>query len=189
MNTWILWGMAAAVGLGCSSSSNTITGARGYAAELETAKATWASTKPSCPDYHYDAISSSVFGSCSKTTVDIANDQPVHRSYAGYTNGECGHADAGPAETWEEVGAQAVGTHADGAPALTAEQLFTACQASLAHDPSMNTLTLTVGSTGVPTRCGYTPINCLDDCYSGFELSDVTCGPWVVDGGSVDAPN
>jgi len=75
------------------------------------------------------------------------------------------------AETWEEVGAQQVGAHPDGAPALTAEQLFADCETSLAHDPSKNTLTLTIGSVGVPTRCGFTPFNCLDDCYSGFELS------------------
>ncbi len=189
MNKWILWGMAAAAGLGCGKSNDITTGNGGYAGELETAKATWAGAKPNCPSYHYEALSSSVFGSCSKTTVEIADDQPIHRSYLAYTYGSCGHSDAGPAETWEEVGAQAVGTHADGAPALTVEQLFTACQASLAHDPSMNTLTLTIGTEGVPTRCGYTPVDCLDDCYSGFELSAVTCGPWPIDGGSLDASN
>lgn len=178
--------MAAAVGLGCSNS--TITGGGGYAAQLETAKATWASAKPSCPDYHYESLSSSVFGFCSKTTVEIANDQPIHRSYLAYTSGSCGHSDAGPSETWEEVGAQTIGTHADGAPALTVEQLFAACQASVAHNPNMNTLTLTIGTEGVPTRCGYTPVNCVDDCYSGFELSAVTCGPWPTDGGAGDAP-
>ena len=130
-----------------------------------------------------------MFGSCSKTTIEVANDQPVGRSYAGYTYGGCGSGDAGPSEAWEEVGAQQVGSHTDGAPALTVEQLFAACQASLAHDPSMNTLTLTIGVDGVPTRCGYTPINCADDCYSGFELSDLACGPWPTDGGGGDAPN
>lgn len=188
MNKWILWGMAAAVALGCGKSNSVTTGDGGYAAKLQTAEATWASAKPGCPSYHYEALTWSVFGSCTTTTIEIANDQPIQRSYLAYTYGTCGHSDAGPAETWDEVGAQAVGTHADGAPALTAEQLFADCEGSLAHDPGTNTLTLTIGSTGVPTRCGYTPNNCLDDCYSGFELSNLTCGLWPTDGG-VDAPN
>jgi hypothetical protein len=186
MNKWVFWGMAAAVGLGCGKS---IVGDGGDAAELQTAKATWAGAKSGCPDYHYEALTSSFSGFCNKTTVEIANDQPVRRRYLAYAYGSCGSGDAGPSETWEEVGAQAIGTHADGAPALTAEELFADCQASLAHDPSMNTLTLTVGSNGVPTRCGYTPINCVDDCYMGFQLSDLTCGPWPTDDGGADAPD
>jgi hypothetical protein len=188
MNKCILWGVVAAAGLGCGK-SNSITTGDGYAAQLQTAMATWASAKPSCPDYHYESLTSSFIGSCTKTTVEIANDQPARRSFVAYAPGSsCGSGDAGPSETWEEVGAQQVGTHADGAPALTAEELFGACQASLAHDPNMNMLTLTIGTEGVPNRCGYTPINCADDCYSGFQLSDLTCGPWPTDAGG-DASN
>ena len=185
MNKWILIA-AASVGLGCGK-SNLVAGDAGVHEMLQAAEATWAAAKPSCPNYHYEALTSSAFGFCSKTTVQIASEQPVQRSYVANENG-CGGADAGPAETWTEVGAQQVGAHTDGAPALTAEQLFAACETSLAQDPSKNTLTLTIGSVGIPTRCGFTPINCVDDCYTGFELSDVTCGSLPTDGGSVDGP-
>ena len=188
MNKWTFLAMAAGVGLGCGKSS-LASGDAGVQETLLRAKATWAAAKPSCPNYHYESLTSSVFGFCSKTTIEIASDQPVQRSYVGYTSGGCGSADAGPSETWEELGAQQVGTHMDGAPALTAEQLFAACETSLAHDPSTNTLTLTLGTEGVPNRCGFTPVNCLDDCYMGFELSDVTCGSLPRDGGSVDGPH
>ena len=189
MNKWTLLAMVAAVGLGCGKGSSTATADGGYAAELQMAEATWASAKPSCPEYHYQALTSSVFGLCSETTIEIAKDQPVQRSYLFTSYGTCGSADAGFVETWDEIGAQQVGTHADGAPALTVEQLFASCQTSLAQDPSANTIALTIGTDGVPTRCGYTPINCEDDCSEGFQLSDFTCGPWPTDGGGVDAPD
>jgi hypothetical protein len=182
-NKWILV-VAASAGLGCGK-SNLVSPDAGIQETLGMAKATWAAAKPSCPNYHYEALTSSWVGFCSKTTVQIASDQPVQRSYVANGSG-CGSTDAGPTETWEEVGAQQIGAHTDGAPALTAEQLFAACETSLAHDPSTNTLTLTIGSTGVPTRCGFTPVNCLDDCYSGFQLSDVTCGSLPTDGGTAD---
>jgi hypothetical protein len=51
-----------------------------------------------------------------------------------------------------------------------------------------NTLTLAIGTEG-PNRCGFTPVNCADDCYMGFSLSDVTCGSLPTDGGNVDGPN
>jgi len=186
MNKWSLLVIATSVGLGCGKSTLSSADA-GVHERLQAAEATWAAAKASCPTYHYEALTSSVFGFCAKTTVEIANDQAVRRSYVGHGNG-CGSTDAGPTETWAELGAQQVGAHPDGAPALTAEQLFAACETSLAHDPGTNTLTLTIGSVGIPTRCGFTPINCVDDCYTGFELSDVTCGSLPTDGGSVDGP-
>ena len=189
MNKWTLLAMAAAVGLGCGKGSSTATADGGYAAELQMAEATWAAAKPGCSDYHYQAHLSSLFGSCSTTTIEIANDQPVQRSYVGYTYGGCGSGDAGPAEAWDEIGAQQVGAHTDGTSALTVEQLFAACQTSLAQDSSANMIVLKIGTDGVPTTCGFTPINCADDCYSGFQLSDFTCGPWPADGGAIDAAN
>jgi hypothetical protein len=187
LNKWTFLAIVASVGLGCGK-SNLASGDAGVQETLPMAEAIWAAAKPSCPNYHYEALTWSFTGFCTKTTIQIASDEPVRRSFMGGNDG-CGGTDAGPTETWDEVGALQIGTHADGASALTAEQLFAACQTSLAQDPSTNTLTLTIGAEGVPTRCGFTPINCADDCYMGFELSDVTCGSLPADGGSADGPN
>jgi len=187
MNKWSLLVIAASVGLGCGKSTLSSADA-GVHERLQAAEATWAAAKANCPNYHYEALTSSFVGYCTKTTIQLANDQPVQRSFVSYGEG-CGSTDAGPTETWKEIGAQQVGTHTDGASALTAEQLFADCETSLAHDPSRNTLTLTIGAEGIPTRCGFTPIGCLDDCYSGFQLSDVTCGSLPIDAGSVDGAN
>jgi hypothetical protein len=172
--------LLAGAALACGKSNDT-PGDGGVTAELQAAEATWASAKASCSSYQYTSTTSSVFGSCAETTVHIANDKAVGRSFLDFTSGGCGGGDAAPAETWSELSAQEVGTHSDGAAALTVEQLFAACQTSLSHDPKQNTLTLTIGPEGVPTACGYTPINCVDDCYMGFRLSGFACGEWTLD--------
>jgi hypothetical protein len=169
----------ACAGLGCGKGSGATTMDAGDLARLQAAEATWATTKSTCPEYHYAALASSVFGSSSTTTIEIADDKPVERSFVGYPYSQA-RGDAGP-ETWDEVGSTEIGTHTDGAAALTVEQLFAACRASLAQNPSQNTLTLVVGTDGVPTACGYTPNNCADDCYMGFRVSDFACGPWPGD--------
>lgn len=173
MRTWmlILVCMAAsAISCGKSNDGKMDT-------DLQVAEATWAATKPTCADYHYAAVSSSFIGSKSTTTIEIAADQPVRRSLVAYGDGSSG-TDGGPIDTWDETSAAEVGTHTDGLPALTVEQLFASCESSLAQDPTQNLLTLMVGTAGVPTACGYTPKNCIDDCYNGFRLSDFACGPW-----------
>jgi hypothetical protein len=172
-----------AAGFGCGKGGGATIDA-GDLAALQAAESPWAAAKSTCPDYHYAALASSVFGSRSTTTIEIADDQPVERSFVGYPYSGA-QGDAG-AEAWDEVGAAQIGTHTDGAMALTVEQLFAACQASLAQNSSQNTLTLTIGTDGVPTACGYTPNNCVDDCYTGFRLSDFTCAPWPGDAAAGD---
>ncbi|HVV48961.1 MAG TPA: hypothetical protein VHO06_04825 [Polyangia bacterium] len=170
---------------GCGKAADTATDA-GVAGELRAAEAAWAAAKPSCSTYHYQSTTqSAAFDSCATTTIEIANDQPVRRSLTAYTYGTCGGGDAGPSDSWDETGA-AIGSHDDGAPALTIEQLFAACQGDLAQDPKQNSLTLQIGMDGVPIACGHTPNDCVDDCYLGFELSNFACTPWPADAGAGD---
>jgi hypothetical protein len=129
--------------------------------------------KPQCATYHYASNRSSVFGSSSVTLVEITNDQPTRRSFVGH--GYSSGADAGDTETWDETGA-AIGTHADGAPALTVEQLITTCGDTLAQAPARSQLFLTFNDVGVPVVCGFLPPNCFDDCTTGYGLSDFGCG-------------
>ncbi|HLK88537.1 MAG TPA: hypothetical protein VKZ18_01510 [Polyangia bacterium] len=151
--------------------------------ERQSAEATWANAKPGCSQgYHYTSTTSSVFGSCAETTIHVANDQVIGRSFVDYTSGGCGGGDAAPAEIWSELPPD-IGMHSDGAAPLTVEQLFEACRISLAQDRTANTFTLTIGTDGVPTACGYTPNACVDDCFMGFILSDFACGDWTFDAG------
>src|SRR6476469_4950513 len=127
MRNVLVLAMMAAVG-GCSGTRGNDRGVDGAAAgsahrsEVIAAQATWAADKAGCTTYHYDSVWSSFVGTYGATTIEIANDQPIRRSYVV---SQRGLADAGttPLEQWEETGAQ-VGSHQGGAAALTVEQLF-----------------------------------------------------------------
>jgi hypothetical protein len=174
----------------------------GLEAGLETWRAYWQAHKSSCPVYHYTRVDPLDYGSaapvashCSVTTVEISSDQPVLRSLQADV--ACPHtADAASTEQWDEVGAQQIGTHPDGAPPLTVEDFFALCQTILAADPSKYRTIFLLGPYGVPTyclqeayACNGCSSNCDPSCAAGYILLDFACGdvtpppPASVDGG------
>lgn len=201
MNQGIVFLLAAGAVVSCASSGCAAIGPTGtsgtqtdgasggeagadstLASKLTAAMATWATVKPRCPRYHYSSIVSSVFGNCAVTTVEIADDQPVRRSYIAQR--PCDQQGQ-VIEQWDEVDASQVGTHR-GPAALTVEQLFSECQDVLSSDPTTNTLSLAFNPQGVPDACIARSINCQDDCDRGIRLGTFSCGDWPDDGG-VDA--
>ena len=102
-----------------------------YQAMLTAAEAEWAQAKPTCSAYTYSRQVSSVFGACAITTVTVSSDVVSSRAYVAGDSGCPPTPDGGITEQWSESGAE-VGTHTDGEPAETVEQLFTECQSILA---------------------------------------------------------
>ena len=140
--------------------------------ELAAAMAEWVVAKASCPVYSYTTVSPSFSGYCATTTVEIADNQPVRRTYL--SKEPCGKPDAGIFDQWDEVGAAQVGSHS-GAPAWTVEQVFAACQSVLARGSVTNSLYLSIGPDGVPSSCAYTPHGCVDDCTTDVGVGIFTC--------------
>jgi hypothetical protein len=164
-------------GTGGASGGNTGTGGTDPSSLqglLNVAEATWAAAKPGCPDYSYVSHQSSVFGSCSNTTIEITNDQPSRRSYVS-----CAYVpDGGTVDQWTEVGAAQIYSHTEGASASTVEQLFTSCQAILNNvlaDPSGYSVSLSFDAQGVPVTCLATMLQCVDDCTGGLAISSFAC--------------
>ena len=141
--------------------------------ELAAAMAEWVAAKASCPVYSYTTVSRSFTGSCATTTVEIADNQPVRRTFLAEE--PCGRPDAGIFDQWDEVGAAQVGTHSDAAPARTVEQVFAACQSVLARGSVANSLYLSIGPDGVPSSCAYWPKGCVDDCTTDVGVGIFTC--------------
>ncbi len=156
--------------------------------ELAAAQAAWAAAKPNCRSYRYQSRQTSVFGFCETTTVEIANDQPISRSFESDDHFCAASADAGATEQWSEVGASQVGQHADGDRPLTVEQLFAACQQILASDPATHQLFFGADSNGVPARCSATLIGCVDDCTTSVDIASFACEA-TEDGGGGNAGN
>jgi hypothetical protein len=158
---------------------------------LAAAAAEWAAVKPSCPTYQYSSVRMSASGVCVTTTIEIANDQPIGRSFS-VGAGDCVGApilDAGAPEQWSEVGAAQVGSHADGDPARTAEQIFAYCQTVVDAAPSEDVTYLGIGADGIPTECEALPNGCGTNCaYSGLQIKGFTCEPSPNAGGDASSP-
>jgi hypothetical protein len=130
--------------------------------------AAWKTTKASCDGaYHYTLAYTSSTGGGSITKVAIVDDQPTVRRYGGFP----GDTSIAP---YEETGAQ-VGTHSQGWPASTMEQLHDTCV-----DNGMNgsSLTFQADARGVIEHCYSTvKAGCQTDCSAGFNVSEFGCGP------------
>jgi hypothetical protein len=158
---------------GTTGAGGAIDADLGLQTTLAAAVEQWKAAKTICPNYRYDRGWHSVFGSCSTTAVVIAADQPIGRSFVQNQNG-CVF-DGGATTQWEEVGSAQIGTHRDGSPAKTVEQLLEECQTIMAEDPSKYRFRLVVNPGGVPTTCVKTMNNCYDDCTSGIQLTSFSC--------------
>jgi hypothetical protein len=121
----------------------------------------------------------SASGVCATTTVEIADDQPIGRSFVLGT-GACVGAptlDAGAPEQWTEVGAAQVGSHADGDPARTAEQIFADCRTVIDSGSGADVTYLGIGPDGIPSECEVVSNGCGSQCISGLQINGFTCEP------------
>jgi hypothetical protein len=141
-------------------------------AQLTAAEETWAATKPNCPIYVYQTQRSSVFGSCTITTNEIANDRLIRSSWVSYDNSGCSGNVTGQGT---EVGAQLP----DAGVPPTVEQLFSECQTlvnELAADPSgYSSLGFSYNAQGVPEICLARVVQCVDDCTDGISIDGFMC--------------
>jgi hypothetical protein len=146
---------------GCGSDYNEI-----EQEQLGRSRDTWTAVKGSpSRHYRYADRNSSLTGASWETLVEVQANVVIRRTYtardiAGVVT-----------TTWTEEAA-AVGTHTEGAPPLTVEEVYTACSSNvLSRNPAVNRITLTFHPDGVMQTCVYEPKNCQDDCAIGYRLS------------------
>jgi hypothetical protein len=146
----------------------------GLQGELTMAEATWSAAKTNCPIYAYEKYQHSVFGSCSRTIIEMDHGQPIRRSFVS-----CAYVpDGGTVDQWDEIGAAQIGTHDEGGTWETVEQLLADCQALVANvaaSPSGYRTYVNFNAEGVPLSCQATVIQCVDDCTEGNSLDWFTC--------------
>jgi len=157
--------LAVVVSAGCSGGAHD---------DLVRAAETWARTKKTCNAYNYEIDDASVFGFWASTTIEIAGDQPVLRAYmAGGVSDTDGSRTTTTA--WTET-APDVGSHAEGRPARTMEQLYGDCDRNvLTQDPAKNDVYFAADARGVLQACWYVPHGCQDDCTTGVTLARFGC--------------
>jgi hypothetical protein len=94
-----------------------------------------------------------------KATRQIAQNSPVDSVY----------------KAWTETAAN-LNTHGqyEGAEILTMDEVYTkAKNVWLKADVSANRVIFDTDSKGILSSCGYTPINCADDCFNGITIKEI----------------
>jgi hypothetical protein len=137
-------------------------------ARLSESRNAWVALKSeNGSSYRYTVKNSSFTGYRSETTVEVLGDRVSRRTFTSGT-------DTGTPDTsWLEEGA-ALGSHPEGAPPLTIEEVYDRCASEvLTQDSGQNVITLTFQSDGLLQDCSYFPRNCADDCAVGVRVTSL----------------
>lgn len=123
--------------------------------------------------YEYFIEFISYTGYSSTTKIVVQNDEVVSRSFY----------EVDPTNTSEPKGNQppkytedisTLNTHEEGSPGVTIDSLYRNCSEQyLSADTQENTITFQVDELGIMKVCGYTPKNCMDDCFQGISLGKI----------------
>jgi hypothetical protein len=132
----------------------------------------WMTTKAECAGaYRYSRNSYGPLGvPAYKTTVAINGDQAAARKFERWENGAI-------TAQWVETSAE-VGTHSEGAAALTMEQLYDDCRTKiLSGAAGKYDIVFETDANGALQRCtSQVAPDCTDDCSSGVVVQDFACG-------------
>jgi hypothetical protein len=152
----------AAAAPGCGSGANPI-----EQEQLDRSRGSWSTAKQSGSVYRYVDTATSFTGNSSATTIEVNNDAVVRRTFSSEDSS------GNVLESWTEEGAT-LGTHAQGKPPLTMEQVYDYCEDTvLSKSPADNLITLVLRADGLLSVCSYFPKNCADDCAVGYYLTSI----------------
>ncbi|PTQ96804.1 hypothetical protein C8P68_104293 [Mucilaginibacter yixingensis] len=123
--------------------------------------------------YSYIAYSGSVFGYASQTAITVINGTVVQRFYT-LTRAKTSATDTVTVmESWSE-NPQTLNSHQDGAATLTIDQIYEKAQKEwLTADKKQNEITFETDDKGIIAVCGYTPKDCVDDCFRGITIKNL----------------
>jgi hypothetical protein len=125
-------------------------------------------------NYSYSVGRGTFSGYAQKTTVTVAANVPVGRSFRA-TQGFGENATV--LSSWEED-ADSLQTHAEGADPKTLQQLYGDCQTKiLRRDLATNRLSLSFNKDGILEFCSTFAVGCAGDCSDGIALQAVKFGP------------
>jgi len=140
-------------------------------AALTKSRATWTTARDAAHgDYIYEVLRTTFIGGVYTTRISVGDNRVTKREYQAAIGGD--GIENPVATDWVETGVDQVGTHPEGAPAVTIDELYTRCQDDvLTRDRSSNDITLLFRPDGILDTCAYTPRGCQDDCATGVWVS------------------
>jgi hypothetical protein len=146
-------------------------------AKLEDSQSAWREMlrQQGAATYSYVTPTLSWTGYATRTTLQFQAGSATYRRYEATP--VLADSTLGPMTLqWEERGAE-LGSHTDGAPLATLDQLYERCGSEvLTRDPDANAIYLEFDARNILQTCVYVPKNCADDCDVGIRIADVTMG-------------
>ncbi len=130
--------------------------------------------------YTYTVTSGSFFGVSSETIITVSKGEVVGRSYKFYRRANDNSNTNILVTSWEE-NSDNIGGHNEGAEPLNLDQVYDkAKNIWLKADTKTNTVIFETNPNGLIANCGYVPIGCQDDCFTGITISAIQAAPQVV---------
>jgi len=125
-------------------------------------------------NYSYVAYSASVFGFASETQITVKGGQVISRTYKLTQAKRTATDTVKVLETWTED-EHTMNTHTNGALPLTIDELYEKARKEwLNVNKSQNDIEFQTDANGIIAVCGYTPKNCVDDCFTGISIKDLS---------------
>lgn len=119
--------------------------------------------------YKYETTFTSWAGFGNTTEIKVQDGKVTARVYEEFTINDTTGARV-IADSYTETAAD-LGSHEKGAPPLTIDELYDSCAKKyLTVDDKKNILHFETQTNGLMNLCGFTPKNCMDDCYTGIQI-------------------
>ena len=118
--------------------------------------------------YKYQTKFQSWTGYGHTTDLTITNGAVTRRAYEAYLISDTGSKEI--MDSYLEDASQ-LGSHEEGSPVATLEDLYRTCGQDLKVSERTNSRIFTTDELGIVRSCGYVPDNCADDCFHGFSIS------------------
>lgn len=135
----------------------------------------WLSYKQSINNsYSYTSTSGSFTGYGVTTKISVKNGAIIGRDYTSYQYQE-NSSNKTIIKQWHED-TNTLNTHdGEGGELLTMDGIYSkAINVWLKADPKANDIYFETKNNGLISSCGYFPLGCQDDCFTGINISSIT---------------
>ena len=128
--------------------------------------------KESGNSYQYTVLQSSWTGYRSETTITVTDGKVVRRHFKMVSTEGLENVPEGELEWTEEGSFSEFGTSA-AAPIRTLDEIYEIAKTNWLLKRKDSSTTFEAENNGMISLCGFTPRNCVDDCFNGIYITSI----------------
>ncbi len=141
-----------------------------YESNYEASYRSWTDFKQSSQNsYRYMVSFGSWTGAGSETTITVTNGKITGRSFVAKTYEDPQSNVITIVKEWTED-ESSINTHGEGYPAMTLDEVYQKAKTDWLLKRKDVTTYFETNNGGMISSCGYTPKNCIDDCFTGIKI-------------------